>query len=841
MIPKLSLPLRIFDNLILGHPGKVLLCLLMVVMAGGYKAQDFKLDASSETLILQNDKDLEYSRLIQKRYGHKDYLFLTFAPKEDLFSDTSLQTLAKLKEEIAQLRGVESVVTILDLPLLESPPIPIKELAHRVLTLQSPEIDKSLARIEFKRSPMYQNLFISPDLTITALQINLPRDEIYQDLLERRNRLRLKNASGMLSPAEANEYRDVRKRFRLQHERQRKERHELITNLRTIVAEYRKDNDLFLGGVGMISDDLIGFIKSDLKIFGIGVLCFLVVTLAVIFRRLQWIVLPLICCTVSAISMIGLLGLFGWEVTVISSNFISLQLILTMAIAIHLIVRYRELHALHPEMQQRELVRETVRLKFKPCLYAALTTIAGFGSLVVCDILPVINFGWMMIGGLIVSLLLTFLIIPAGLMLLKKGPPPVIGNQEFSLTALFARFTEIHGIRILVFSGVIFIVSVVGITKLVVENSFIDYFKEDTEIYQGMKIIDQKLGGTTPLDVVVEMAGTQSLPDSQSDSATTDDEEFEEFAELDDAEDDAKYWFTTDKMATILAIHDYLEGLPETGKVLSLGTFLKIAQKINGGKPLDNFMLALLYKELPDRFRKIVLNPYVSVPHNQVRFRIRVRDSDRHLQRNELLKKIQNDLAQKYKLDNRQFHLAGLLVLYNNMLQSLFRSQIVTLGITLLVLMVMFLILFRSVKLAFIAVFPNIVSIAFVLGVMGWFAIPLDMMTITIAAISIGIAVDNAIHYIHRFKQEFAVDRNYLNAMHRCHGSIGKALYYTSITIIMGFSILTLSNFIPSIYFGVLTSMAMLIALTAALTLLPELLIWAKPLGPENAINSNTV
>jgi predicted RND superfamily exporter protein len=286
-------------------------------------------------------------------------------------------------------------------------------------------------------------------------------------------------------------------------------------------------------------------------------------------------------------------------------------------------------------------------------------------------------------------------------------------------------------------------------------------------------------------------------------------------------------------MALVEQIHDYLESLPETGKVLSLGTMMKIAEKLNNGKPLDNFELAVLYNELPDNFRNMVLTPYVSVEHDQVRFSIRVRDSEKSLKRNMLLKKIQHELTNQPGLKKENVHLTGMLVLYNNMLQSLFSSQILTLGVVVLALMCMFLILFRSLKIALIAISPNLLSIGVVLGVMGWMNIPLDMMTITIAAISIGIAVDNTIHYIHRYRHEFKVDRNYIKAVHRCHGSIGYAMYYTSITIIMGFSILVLSNFIPSIYFGLLTGLAMLIALIAALTLLPQLIVVFKPFGQE--------
>jgi predicted RND superfamily exporter protein len=474
-----------------------------------------------------------------------------------------------------------------------------------------------------------------------------------------------------------------------------------------------------------------------------------------------------------------------------------------------------------------------VRLKLKPCVYAALTTIAGFGSLVLCDILPVITFGWMMIGGLIVSLSVTFLLFPAVLILIPKGTPPVARGQHFSLTSALGRFTEGHGRLIVVVSGLVLILSLIGISKLRVENSFIDYFKENTEIYRGMKVIDQKLGGTTPLDVIVEFEEPNAPAVATEATLEEGDDEFDEFDEFEEAATDEKYWFTAEKMSRIKDVHVYLDKLPETGKVLSLSSMVSIVEKLNDGQPLDSLELALLYSETPDEFKAMLVKPYVSVEHNQVRFWVRVRDSEKGLRRNELLTKIKADLTGILGFDEGHVHLAGMLVLYNNMLQSLFGSQVVTLGMTLLALTGMFVVLFRSLRLALIAIFPNVLSIGAVLGVMGWLNIPLDMMTITIAAISVGIAVDDTIHYIHRFKREFRQDQSYLDTMHRCHGSIGHAMYYTSVTIIIGFSILALSNFIPSIYFGVLTGLAMLIALIAALTLLPQMLILVKPFGKE--------
>jgi len=829
-----SLTVSFFDKVILKRPGLVIIFILAVVSFLGYKAKDFRLDASAETLVLQNDEDLRYSRLIASRYGLQEYLVMTYAPEGDLFSENVLSNLSRLRDELKRMERVSSVVSILDVPLLESPPVPIKELAANIQTLESQTVDKKLAKIEFKSSPLYQNLLVSPDLKTTALLIYLPNDDIYRDLLARRNDFQEKKAAGPLTAEEGAEFRKVTEQFRNHRDKMKKVRHQDIAEIRSIMDSFRQDAQLFLGGVSMVADDLISFIKNDLKVFGLGVLFFLILTLGIIFRKIRWIFLPILCCAFSAIAMMGLLGLFDWEVTVISSNFISLQLIITMAITIHLIVRYRELSLKNPDAGQRELILDTVRLKMKPCLYAALTTIAGFGSLLICDILPVITFGWMMSAGISVSLVMTFLLFPSVSMLTSKESLRPGKKSRFSLTPFLAGFTQKHGPFILALSCIAFILSAIGISRLMVENSFIDYFKHTTEIYQGMKVIDQNLGGTTPLDVIVDFEEVAaSVPDMASETETEDGDEFDEFDEFDEAESKNKYWFTSAKMARVVTVHNYLDSMPETGKILSLGTMMKVAEKLNDGKPLDNFQLALLYTELPEKFQKMVLKPYVSVENNEVRFSIRVRDSEKSLRRNELLKKIRHDLVNKLNLKKEHVHLSGMLVLYNNMLQSLFRSQILTLGVVILALMGMFIILFRSLKIALIAILPNLLSIGVVLGVMGWFNFPLDMMTITIASISVGIAVDDTIHYIHRFTHEFQIDRDYIMTMHRCHGSIGHAMFYTSVTIIIGFSILVLSNFIPSIYFGLLTGLAMLIALIASLTLLPQLIVVFKPFGYE--------
>jgi len=831
---------KFYDKFILTYPKSILLLMLICIAALGYQARYLEIDASAETLLLEDDKDLAFTRKVNERYGSSDFLVLTYSPKGDLLADNTLNSLRKLSAELLALDRVESVDSILNVPLLESPPKPVSELIKNVPTLESPGIDKALAKKEFLNSPIYRDNLVSPDFKTTALLINLHDDPLYRELLQQRNVLRKKEKEQTLSSVEQAKLEKVLRDFKNHRDKMRLIEHNNISKVRAIADNYRGDAKIFLGGASMVADDLITFIRSDLQVFGSAVFVFLMLTLWVIFRQLRWILLPLITCSFSVVTTSGFLGLFGWEVTVISSNFISIQLIITMAITIHLIVRYRELARLNPEMDQRQLILDSTIFMARPCTFAVLTTVVGFASLVLSGILPVMNFGWMMSAGIGVSLFLTFLIFPVLLMQMPKAMPNTSFESRFALTKIFADITERHGKSILFISVAAFIISIAGASRLNVENSFIDYFKESTEIYQGMKLIDQQLGGTTPLDLIVNLEQSedefqQTEQDSNAEVEVEDEEEFDAFEEeFEESAGEAQYWFTAEKMARIEKIHDYLNGLEQTGKVLSLGTMLKIGKTLNSGKPLDNFMLALLYNELPERFRKIIMDPYVSVENNEARFYVRIRDSEPNLRRNELLKQIQFDLKDKLDIPEGKWQLANLLVLYNNMLQSLFKSQILTLGVVIVAFLIMFIFLFRSITIALIAIFPNVLSIGVVLGFMGWMGIPLDMMTITIAAISVGIAVDNTIHYIHRFKHEFTIDRNYLAAMHRSHESIGYAMYYTSITIIIGFSILVLSKFIPSIYFGLLTGLAMLIALVAALTLLPQLLIVLKPLGPEN-------
>ena len=829
----------------MGHPKTVVAVLLALFAFFGFWIKDFRLDASSDSLVLEHDEDLRYARSVWRRYRSEEFVVVTYTPTRDLLSAVSLENLKRLRADLAGLERVSSITTLLDVPLLRNPPVPLKEVRGNLKTLEDPQTDIELARIELQTSPVFQDLLVSRDLKSTALQVNLEFDDEYEALSQRRSELREKRFLETLTPADEVELEDVQTRYRQAKDRLRNERREDIAAIRAVLDGYREHAELFLGGVPMIVDDIVTFIRSDLSVFGVGMLCFLVAALWLIFRRKRWVALPMLCCASSAVVMMGLLGLIGWEVTVVSSNFVSLQLIFTMSLTIHLIVRYRELLRTTPDEDNRTLVRGAVGHTFVPCLYACLTTIAGFSSLIVCDILPVVTFGWMMTMGILVSLAVTFVLFPVGLLLMKKLSAEKEKDFGLPLTSWFARLTERHGAVIFILSALVAGVTILGATRLEVENSFIDYFRKGTEIYRGMEFIDRELGGTTPLDVLLDFKSEEEATDDDEDSeggvdeadeadedGAAEDDDFEQFEEFEEEEEEGereKYWFTTTKLERILKVHDYLDALPATGKVFSLGTLWKLGRDINDGEPLDDFMLAIVYQQMPEDFKGALVNPYASIEDDQARINVRIKDSEKTLRRDALLGKIRRDLKEELGLEEDQFRVSGLMVLYNNMLQSLFRSQIKTIGFTVLALMLMFMILFRSVRVSLIAIFPNLLSSLVVLGVMGLFGFPLDVMTITIVAISVGIAVDDTIHYLHRFKKELAEDGDYLKAMHRSHRSIGNAMYYTSITITVGFSILTLSNFIPSILFGLLTALAMAMALVAALSLLPRLILVFRP------------
>ncbi len=817
----------IYKKIIVDFSKITLFLLLVLIIFSLYQSKNFNLDASSDALLLEGDPDLKFLREVNETYGSKDFLVLTYSPVSSFTEKETILNLQLLKSKIEKLTWVDSVITIIDVPLLKSTNEGLMERLKNYKTLAYPEIDRKRGFDEIINSPIYKNYVISEDGKTSGIVVYLKKDERLAEYIKVKNKYFIQlNETGLSKKEKINykkfnkEYEDYKNLYNIRN-------HQNINEIRDVINKYGQNAKIHLGGIPMIADDMMTYIKNDIIVFGLGVFIFIVLTLWFIFKNIKWVIIPLLGCATSVIIMIGLLGVIGWKVTVISSNFIALMLILNMAMNIHLTVRFLQLKKEFPNFSKEKAIFEASKKMMLPILYTVLTTICAFLSLVFSGIKPIIDFGWMMTLGLIISLLVTFLLIPSLINLLSTESEINIKDTEKSLvTSALCSFTKNN--RILIFGSTILIVlfSVIGIFKLEVENSFINYFDKETEIYKGMKKIDENLGGTTPLNIILKFpTKTQNISDKKDE---IDEWENENVVN----EDKAKYWFTRDKMNKILKVHDYLDSLPEIGKVLSFGSILRVAEDLNN-KELQSLEIAVLYSKIPDSIKNEIVSPYISVEKDEARINVRIKDSLENLRRNELINKINLELETKLNLKKEEFKLAGVLILFNNLLQSLFKSQILTLGIVIFGIFLMFFILFRNASLSLIGVVPNFIAAFFILGIIGSLGIPLDMMTITIAAITIGIAVDNSIHYIYRFKEEFEKIKDYNKTLERCHNTVGVAILNTSITIVFGFSILILSNFIPTIYFGVFTGIAMLLAMMSVLTLLPKLILTFKPFGKE--------
>ncbi len=819
---------KIYKNSIIEKPRFTLLILFILLLSFGYFTKDFQLDASSDTLLLENDPDLKYLREVNSKYGSKDFLVLTYTPQSDLLDSSTIKNLANLKDDLKNLEWVNSVITILDVPLLKNNDDPLTERIKNYKTLSSEDVDQDRGYDEIINSPIYRNFVISEDGKTTGILVYIKTDNKLSNYIKRKNDYLDKKYKDQLTSQEKKEFKKFSKEYDTYKKTYNQKNHQNILEIRNLINQYQSTElnspKIYLGGIPMIADDMMTFIKSDIVVFGVGVFLFIILTLWFVFRSLVWVFIPLLSCFFSVIIMVGFLGLVGWKVTVISSNFIALMLILTMAMNIHMSVRYLQFRKENPNVTNGQAISWTAGKMFWPILYTVLTTICAFLSLIFSEIKPIIDFGWMMTVGLLVSMTVTFSLLPAILNILSNKSSTLREEKKSKITSFLGKVAQKNTKTIFTSAIAVIVISIYGITKLEVENSFINYFDKDTEIYKGMKLIDDKLGGTTPLDVIIEFPDKAKTEEVDDDFDGWDDEE---------KENDPKYWFTRNKIDKITQVHDYLDSLEAVGKVISFASMIRVAEDLSGGKKLQGLEMGVLYTKIPDSIKKEIIDPYISIKNNEARISLRVLDSKENLRRNELIKKIKYDLENKIGLDKREYKLAGVLILFNNLLQSLFKSQILTLGVVMAGITLMFLILFRNVTLSLIGVVPNFMAAFLILGIIGLLGIPLDMMTITIAAITIGIAVDNSIHYIYRFREEFSKLKNYNQTLEKCHETVGVAILNTSITIVFGFSILILSNFIPTIYFGVFTGIAMLLAMLSVLTLLPKLILVLKPFGND--------
>ena len=798
------------------------------------------IDASTQTLLLENDKDLELWRDITKRYKIPNTLVIAYTPNSDLLSESSISTLAALSKDLAQIKGVKSVFSMLDAPLLLSSGLKFSDLLGTIPTLKDSNASKEAIKAEFLSSPFYKNSLVSSDFKTTALLLTLEPNPGYNEFIASITALEntLKNAENNATAKTL--LKEQRAAFKAYRDELRIAEHEQITQIRQVIAKYNQNSQsriphqasssqLFLGGINMIADDMIAFVRSDLATYGLATLLLCSLCLFVYYLQLRYVFLAIFICLVCVGVASGLFGLLGFEITVISSNYIALQLIITLSVVIHLINSYREFFRKKSSFSQKAIVYLALKERMSPCFFAIFTTIIGFISLVFSDIRPIISLGVMMSASITLSLIFSFWLFGSIMSLLSKKSVNTAFERYFSLTTLCAKIALNLRARKVVFaiSALGLCVGLWGISKLSVENSFIGYFKENTDIYKGMELIDNKLGGTVPLDIIISFKKDKKEPRNSS----LDDEFADEFA----SSDAAQYWFNERRMSVLKSVNEYLKNKEFIGSVSSLADLLEVGKELNEGRELDALALALIYSSLSGERRELILTPFVSIENDELHFSVRTLDSDPRLKRAEFLRTLQNELNELVKGD-AQVKISGAMKLYTNMLDSLFSSQINSLGFVLLAFFATFWLIFASLRLAIIAICINILPLICVLGAMGLAGLSLDIMSITIGSISLGIGVDSAIHYIYRYKRELAHFKDSKKAIIASHASIGYALYYTSFAVFIGFGVMISSNFWPTIYFGALTDLVMFFMLASSLILLPSLLL-SQSAYPANEQN----
>ena len=774
---------------------------MIILFLSGFFIQNFRIDASSDTLVAQNDEEFKYYNSYNKVFNSDNFLVLAVEKKGEIDKEF-IKNFESISSKLLNLKPVSHVFSFIDAPILFLNNTTLTELSSsNIENLRNSNLDLKEVIKEFSNNPVYLDQIINKKANVFSIVIYLKEN---LELITAKE-----NFKNLIISKK--EYLSIKTFYD-------EERNNLIKNIRKIIRGSDTKQSYYLGGVEMIASDVINFVKNDIIVFSISVILIIIAVLFFIFRQIIWVIICLLSSSYSIVVIFGILGFTQIEVTAISSNFSALIFILSVSMNIHIINYYRLL-----EYNEQNL-SITLKNMFWPCLYTTLTTMVAFGSLIITDIKPIIDFGFIMIISLIISLFCSFSILPFLIYIF-----PINFSQNNNKNILKINFISIvlnHHKKILVVSLFLFIGSIVGASNLGVENSFVNYFKKNTEIYKGMKLIDDELGGTTPLDIILTFNKNDelSLTTNDNDEEIIDDLELEEdFFDDDLFSDNINVnWFSENKIEMISIIHKYLESRDEIGKVQSILSLIELANLINK-KPLGIFELSVLYKEIPETYKKDLIYPYLIIDKNMAKISARVKDSEK-INRKKIIKEINHFIENNKNTSLDDYRVNGLLVLYNNMLDSLFESQIKSLGFVIILIFLMFLILFRSIKLSILAIIPNIFASSFILGIIGFLSIPLDIMTITIAAITIGIAVDNTIHYLYRFT-EFKKNNKMIESISLTNMSAGLAVLTTSMTIALGFSVLSLSSFIPTVIFGIFTSMAMIFAMIGVLFFLPSLLI----------------
>lgn len=714
----------------------------------------FRFDASSETLVLEDDMSYELYEKINDKFSSSEFLVVALID-QNIFSTNNLNNLRNLESKLEQVVNVSNVISILDAPLFEQPKLSLVKSATNDKYLLLDDLNLNSAKQELIESPLFNQLIINNLGTAVAMQVNLNDAENYEVT---------------------------------------------VNDIRNILQE-DTNFESYLAGPAMIVSDTITYIKNDVMTFGLITFLMFFILLNIFFRDFWSAFVIMSNASLVIYITICLLGFFDWPISIVSSNFLTLLFISSVAVSVHMVVKIKE------GKTKKLSNAESLAKIFIPCFYTALTTMVGFLSLLLSNIQPVIDFGKMMAVGVVINLLISFIFIPALI-----GLRGLSGLSEFSISKIYYKYFYSNSKILFRKFGVPLIFLLVPIfiylsSGLKVENKFIDYFDKSTEIHKGMKFIDEELGGTTPIDIVFTLPKEEIFIDE-------DDLFFSEGSET------SQYWWRQKNMRLLKNIQSDLNKIPELGKDLSIVNGVLLAEKLNDFIEMGDLELAFVKNSLLTNDKaKDVLSSYISPDDRSARMTFRIIDSYENINRNDLLIRIDDYLANKLKGTNVEYQLSGLGVLYNNLLQSLFGSQIASLAFVFGAIFLMLLILFRSLLTSLIVIFIPLVAVGFVLSFMSILSIPLDIMTITIASISVGMSVDYAIHIAWRFLEEQKISQS--NAEINTIYSSGQAVLITAITVIVGFLVFIFSNFNPTVLFGLLSAVAIFVSAALALRLIP--------------------
>ena len=782
-------------SFIVDRPGLVACTWILIALGLAYPASQFKIDASADTLLTKNNAAYLKTREINRDFTPEEFLIVAYGAREKtVLEPTHIEAIGNLVDELKGLERVKSVTSLVNVPLLSARPLDQIMAKPLETTIEKNNYSQSELESIFKDHPLYQNLVLSKDHRYAAIQVQFRKNPELTGLHNKLLALDKKQLDGAsLTDQEQQDYDAYKARATTLEAELNGQRAGEFEKIQAIAHKYSDKADIHFGGAHVLGQELIQIVKSDLKTFGLMTLAIVSVVLLLFFRSLRWLAIIFACCAIPVTITTGLLALLDLRATVISANFIAVQVVLTIAMLVHLVTHLLESQREQPEKSLYRSLLDTMTDKAKPTLYAALTTSIGFVSMVFTDIQPVIDLGWMMLCATLVSASVVLTGFPAFCLALwrSKVPPAIWRMNWLSRTIVAMPRWKAVVIPGTVIVGVVCSIAATGVT---VENSFINYFDKDTETYQGLKVIDQNLGGTTPLDVIYH------VPPQKQKSAVV---------------------LSSDSVQALGTITRSLESAKGMGRVLSVYDFTELARNINE-KPLTEYELDALYKLVDKEIRQNLVGSYFDPETNRLRVSARIVDTTEGLNRQTLLQNIKQQFKE-HGVPLEQVEFANLFVVYKSLLAKLFDSQILMLGIVLPCMLLALMVLFRSITAALITMVPNLIALVVFFGLIGFLGIPLDFMTITIAAISLGIATDDAVHFVVRYQNRIN-QGDADNALADTSQYVGRAVFITTVVIICGFLAVCLSDFVPTRLFGAFTALVLATSFASTVLIIPALL-----------------